>query len=211
MILHPTYFSPIIQYVALANAEEIIFEIEDNFQKQTYRNRCYIYGANGKQLLTVPVIHTQKNGKQKTKDIKIDNSYLWQQLHIKTLESAYRSSPFFEFYIDDLSSIFTQKHQFLLDLNIETFQILSELIPIDNNFDKTIEFKGDYLDKKDLRFLVNAKSKTDYNFKTYQQVFADKHNFIPNLSILDLLFNEGPNAQTYLEEHNNFLSSKLWE
>ncbi|MEN8186517.1 MAG: WbqC family protein [Bacteroidota bacterium] len=205
MIVHPTYFSPVIQYVALANAEEIIFEAEDNYQKQTFRNRCYIYGANGKQLLTVPVLHTKKDGHQKTKDVKIDNSFSWQKLHKRSLETAYRSSPFFEFYEDEVIKIFQKKIDFLLDLNLETYQIISELLPLELTVRNTKVYKEEYSEKQDLRYLVNAKSKVNYHFETYQQVFADKHNFIPNLSILDLLFNEGPNALTYLEDHKKLI------
>jgi len=97
----PTYFSPISQYVAIENSKEIIFENQDNFQKQTYRNRCYIYGANGKQLLNVPIKHNKTDKRQKTKDTLIENSFPWQDQHFKSLQSAYRSSPFFEFFEDD--------------------------------------------------------------------------------------------------------------
>ncbi|MCK5677301.1 MAG: WbqC family protein, partial [Flavobacteriaceae bacterium] len=91
LILQPTYFSPIIQYVVMAQMDGLKFEIEDNFQKQTYRNRCYIYGANGKQLLVVPLVHSKIHTRQKTKDVKIENSFLWQKLHFRSLQTAYRS------------------------------------------------------------------------------------------------------------------------
>ena len=100
----PTYFSPISQYKAILNSETLIFEIEDNFQKQTYRNRCYIYGANGKLLLNIPVSHPKSVEKIKTKDILVENSD-WQKKHYKSLTSAYNHSPFFEFYKDNLLSL----------------------------------------------------------------------------------------------------------
>ena len=102
----PTYFSPISQYGVMVQAEKIEFEVADNFQKQTYRNRCYIYGANGKQLLTVPIRHSGCKIKQKTKDIKIETGAHWQKQHFKSLKTAYNCSPFFEFYEDDLIPIF---------------------------------------------------------------------------------------------------------
>ena len=112
ILLQPTYFSPIIQYAAIAQSKKVIFEIEDNFQKQTYRNRCYIYTAQGKHLLNVPIQHT-KGIKQKTKDVKIDYKDNWNKLHLKTLKTAYSSSPFFEFYIDDLLPVLPipEKHR----------------------------------------------------------------------------------------------------
>jgi len=117
----PTYFSPISQYKAMVNSEQVVFEIEDNFQKQTYRNRCYIYGANGKQLLNIPVNHPASTDRKKTKDCLVENSSQWQSQHLKSLQVAYRNSPFFEFYIDDLLPIFTKKYHFLLDVNIDSY------------------------------------------------------------------------------------------
>lgn len=200
ILLYPTYFSSIMQFASIAQSEEVVFEMEDNFQKQTYRNRCYIYGANGKQLLNIPVQHaTDKESQRiKTKDIKIDYSSNWQKEHLKSLESAYRSSPFFEFYIDDLLAIFKKKETFLVDLNFKTLHLILELLPISIPQSNTKIFEKD-LKENDLRFLVNSKSKQEYNLPKYTQVFDSKHGYISNLSILDLLFMEGPNALLYLE------------
>src|SRR5690606_21107719 len=101
IIVHPTYFPSIAHFVAMANANDIVFEVEDNFLKQTYRNRTYIYAANGKLALNIPVIHTQKK-RQQYKDVKIFNEEKWQVQHWKSLLSAYRTSPFFEYYEDEL-------------------------------------------------------------------------------------------------------------
>ena len=111
----PTYFAPIAQYAMMYQTgfDNIIFELEDNFQKQTYRNRCYIYGANGKLSLNVPIKHKTKVGRKKTKDALIENNYPWQQQHFKSLQAAYRSSPFFEFFEADLYNLF-QKSFYVL-------------------------------------------------------------------------------------------------
>ena len=201
LILQPIYFAPVIQYVALASAEELTYEIEDNFQKQTYRNRCYIYGANGVQLLTVPILHTRTDRNRRTRDVKIDHSFSWEKLHIKSLQSAYRSSPFFEYYEDDILSLYHKKHRYLLDLNFETIALIADCLQLENNYKKTNQYQFQQ-NSPDYRSLANAKSKQIYNLAKYKQVFDDKHGFISNLSILDLLFNEGTNALTYLESQN---------
>ena len=201
ILLQPTYFSPILQYVAIANTDEIIFETEDNFQKQTYRNRCYIYTAQGKQLLNVPVQHT-KEIKQKTKDVKIDYKDDWHKQQLKTLKTAYNSSPFFEFYIDDLLPVFEKKVHSLLDLNFLTNEIIMDALQLEIPTKKTKEYEK-VPNILDLRFLAEDKPKITYNLERYIQVFAENHGFIPNLSILDLLFMEGPNALNYLETQKN--------
>ncbi len=196
MIVHPTYFSPISQYVALVNTDTIIFETEDNYQKQTYRTRCYIYGANGKQLLNIPIIH---NKSRKTKNIKIDYSFQWQKQHKKAMQIAYRSSPYFEFYEDDILAILDMSPTFLLDFTIKSQELIFELLQLDIPYTTTKTYETEYTDMVDARFLANAKLKEYYEFDEYIQVFSDKLGFIENLSILDLLFMEGPNALHYLE------------
>ena len=180
----------------MQHTDRLVFEVHDNFQKQTYRNRCYIYGANGKQLLNIP-IH-KVTGKQLYRDIKIDYSSNWQAEHLKTLYSAYNSSPFFEFYIDDLKEIFHTKEMFLIDLNIKTFQKMNELLQESVLFEKTKLFSKEFVN--DFRFLVNAKNKEEITLPKYTQVFSEKHGFMHNLSMLDLLFMEGPASSIYLKK-----------
>ena len=198
ILLHPTYFPNIAHFVAITNASEVTFEVDDNYQKQTYRNRTYIYAANGKLLLNIPVIHSQKN-RQKYRDIKIANIDKWQELHWKSIESAYRTSPFFEFYEDDLKHLFSMETNYLLEFNFECFKIICDCLQLDLITSKTTSFVKDIEDKSDYRFLVNAKKERLQNFEPYIQVFSNKHSYINNLSILDLLFNEGPNTLNYLE------------
>ncbi len=198
MVFHPTYFSSILQYAIIIQSDTIVFEVFDNYQKQTYRNRCYVYGANGKQTLNVPI--QKKTGKQFTKDIKIDYSFNWQLAHLKTLHSAYNSSPFFEYYIDDLQAIFSKKETFLIDLNFKTFDVIMNLLEEQKKILKTEDYHKEY--KADYRFLVNAKNRTEFDLPKYRQVFDTKYNFLTNLSILDLLFMEGTIASIYLERLN---------
>jgi hypothetical protein len=198
IIIHPSYFPSIAHFVALTKAEQITFEVDDNFLKQTYRNRTYIYGANGKLALNIPVIHTQNN-RQKYRDVKIFNEVKWQDLHWKSLLSAYSTSPFFEYYEYELLPLFNLKSDFILDFNLKCFEVICECLQLNLQISKSQLYQKQIEKTVDLRYLVNAKKEQPQQFDSYTQVFSDKHGFIPNLSVLDLLFNEGPNAVNYLE------------
>lgn len=198
ILVHPTYFPNVAHFAAMLKAGEVIFEMHDNYQKQTYRNRTFIYGANGKLQLSVPVIYSQKE-RQKYRDIKIHNTEKWQMLHWKSLESAYKTSPFFEFYEDELQPLFTQKAAYLLDFNLKCFETILECLQLDINTSETESFQKKTTDQSDFRSLANSRKEPNFDFDNYTQVFGEKHGFISNLSILDLLFNEGTNAVSYLE------------
>lgn len=197
-LLHPSYFPSISHYVAMAQADTITFEMEDNFQKQTNRNRTYIYSPNGIQLLNIPIKHS-KEKHQKTKDIKLETAFDWQKQHFKSLEAAYRTSPFFEYFEDALLPIYSKKHTFLMDLNFETMEIVSKCLAMPFSYQKTTEYFHEVENHNDFRALVNGK-KDGAIFKEYTQVFGEKHGFINNLSVLDLIFNEGRFALDYLKQ-----------
>ncbi|MGZ9735549.1 WbqC family protein [Flavobacterium sp. GNP002] len=205
ILIHPTYFPSISHFAAMVQSENITFEIEDNFQKQTNRNRTYIYSPNGIQLLNIPVKHS-KQSHQKTKDIKIETDFDWQKQHFKSLEAGYRSSPFFEFFEDDIRPIFEKKYTFLLDLNFEVFDILSKCFRIKQDYTTTTEYfhEVDTTIITDFRALVNGKKDLSV-FESYTQVFDDKYGFINNLSVIDLLFNEGKYAMDYLKKQDLIL------
>jgi hypothetical protein len=196
----PTYFSPISQYSEIMHTAEVVFEMNDNFQKQSYRNRCYIFNTNGKQLLNIPVKHPVSSSRKKTQDTLVENATQWQDQHFKSLKTAYRNSPFFEFYVDDLAPIFEKKYTFLQDVTIDTFLFVSEALQISSDFKKTTSY-AEALENYDFRNLADIKNQTKICNDTYIQMFDDKHGFLPNLSILDLLFMEGPNAISFLEKN----------
>jgi hypothetical protein len=198
ILIHPSYFPSISHFVAIAEADIVTFEVEDNFQKQTNRNRMYIYSPNGIQLLNVPVKHN-KERHQRIKEVKIENDFDWQKQHFKSLEAAYRSSPFFEYFEDDILSIFQKKHNYLMDLNMETMAIVSKCLRLEFDYDETTEYFHEVTDKVDHKNLINGKKDTTV-FEPYTQVFGDKHGYLNNLSILDLLFNEGRYALDYLKK-----------
>lgn len=197
ILIHPTYFPSISHFVAMVKADSITFETEDNFQKQTNRNRMYIYSPNGIQLLNIPVKHS-KEVHQKFKDVRIENAFDWQKNHFKSLEAAYRTSPFFEYFEDDIRPIFEKKHEFMMDLNFQTLEIVTDCLGLPFTYDKTTEYFHEVANKTDFRHLANGK-KDASQFEPYTQVFEEKHGFLNNLSILDLLFNEGRYAVDYLK------------
>ncbi len=186
-----------MQYPAIA------IEQWENYTKKSYRNRCCIFGANGLLSISIPVIKATHK-KVLSKNVKIAYDTNWQKLHKKSIESAYRSSPYYEYYLDDLDRFFTQKWTYLLDFNLEIHDQICHFLEIDNNYSLTQNFISmDSIDFDDFRNQIHPKNKTkqvhsEFFFKPYTQVFGDKHGFIHNLSILDLIFNLGPNASPYL-------------
>ena len=200
-LLHPTYFPNISHFVGMVNAEQAIFETADNYQKQTYRNRTYIYGANGKLALNIPVRHSHKN-RELYKDVKIANDTDWQLLHWKSLQSAYRTSPFFEFYEDEFEPLFNAMVDNLLEFNFKCLKVIFDCLQLELDYKTTNRYQKEPLNSLDLRFLVNARKEKEISFTPYTQVFSNKYGYINNLSILDLLFNEGTNALSYLESQS---------
>lgn len=199
-LLHPTYFPSISHFVAMAQTDNIVLEMGDNFQKQTNRNRTYIYSPNGIQLLNIPIKHS-KERHQNIKEVQLETAFDWQKQHFKSLEAAYRTSPFFEYFEDSLAPIFTKKYRFLMDLNLESMHIVSKCLGMPFEYDETTEFFHEVTEYSDFRNLVNGKKDTS-SFDSYTQVFGDKHGFINNLSVLDLLFNEGRFALEYLKKQS---------
>ncbi|WP_321280890.1 WbqC family protein [Marinifilum fragile] len=203
-LLSTAYFAPIQYYCKLIQYPNVMIEQWENYSKQSYRNRCNIYGANGALAISVPVVKAT-NKKVLTKDVKISYDTNWQKLHWKGIESAYKSSPFYEYYIDDLERFFNQKWDFLLDFNLEIQTEISEILEIENKHSLTEDFIPlDAPDITDFRNVIHPKpskgiNDTEFAPQFYTQVFGDKHGFIPNLSILDLIFNLGPDSSYYLE------------
>ena len=204
ILIHPAYFPTIAQFVAVVNADEVLFETQDNYQKQTYRNRTYIAHSNGRLLLSIPVEHGISGHRQKTNEVLMANKFQWQQQHWKSLQIAYRASPFFEFYEDDLSVLFKDTGENLMAHNHTVFEVLCDLIGIEVSTGRTTEYQMNTVEVQDLRYLINAKKEYAFKPTPYTQVLESKHGFLPNLSILDLLFNEGPNSLSYLKSQKLF-------
>ena len=206
-LLQTTYFGPIQWYQKLYRYDHCLIEQYDSFQKQTYRNRCVIATANGTQALTVPIEHLPLTSHPSplVKDLRISDHNQWRRVHWNALQSAYSESPFFEYYADDLHPFFEKKYDFLIDFNEDIRQKVCELIDFKPSVEYTKEFTSDNSLQTsvifDFRDVINAKHPkpdADFEAKEYWQVFQHKHGFQSNLSILDLLFNLGPESVFYL-------------
>ena len=193
ILIHPNYFPNIHQFTQIIKADIILFEASDNYQKQTFRNRTYIYGANGKLGLFVPVIHTHNN-RELFKDVKISYDSNWMDLHLKSLQSGYRSSPYFEYFEDNFIKLYSEKEKFLVDFNIKCIKLISNLLDLNLNYKISNEYIEKTNDIIDLRGLSNARKEKKIDTPKYIQVFESKHGYLNNLSIVDLVFSEGPNS-----------------
>ena len=193
LILSSAYYPPVQYFAEILQAEKLLIEQHETYPKQTYRNRCYIYSANGPIPLSIPVERGSFH-KVKLKDVKIDNSRKWQREHINAIESAYKSSAFFEFYADTVvRPLYKGSYEYLLDLNMEIMEIMLGILELDISVNKTHSFKKEYGDNsRDLRYSLSPKIKSTYSNPEYYQVFSPVHGFKSNLSIIDLLFNMGP-------------------
>ena len=200
-LLPTAYLAPISYYAILLQDPNCRIELHEHFIKQSIRNRCDIYGANGKLRLSIP---KQRKGSSKTiiENLKISYRNNWQKQHWNTIESAYNSSPFFEYYKDDLKPFFEEKEEYLVNFNSKLQNAILSMLQQENMIKNTTEYlhKGDFFDLRNYTWKLKNQEK-------YDQVFMENQGFIPNLSILDLLFNLGPESIDYL--HNIDLSIVL--
>lgn len=208
-ILSSTYFGPIQWYQKLYRYDCVLIEQHESFIKQTYRNRCIIATTQGTQALTVPVEHSPYDAnnvqgpKSNVQSIRLSDHGNWRHLHWQALQSAYGESPFFEYYEDDLRPFFfSREWEFLLDYNEAICRKMCQLLDICPKVEHTSEYQKDIVSTTDdYRDVIRPKNPLpDLTFqpRRYYQVYEQKHGFLPNLSILDLLFNMGPESIFYL-------------
>lgn len=191
MLLSTAYLPPLSYFAKIAAIQSVSIEKHEHFIKQTCRNRCYIYGANGKLPLTIPLINTHQKTPVAEKRIAYREN--WQKLHWKSICSAYGNAPFFIYYKDEFAPFYEEKFEFLLNYNTALLKVALRLLKLKRelNFTSVYEINA----RDDFRNLSASK---DAVHKPYHQVFSGKHGFIPDLGIIDLLFNTGPEAQSFL-------------
>ncbi|RDC57666.1 hypothetical protein DU508_01515 [Pedobacter chinensis] len=196
----PLFYLPPVGYFSLLQrvGQDFLIEKHEHLAKQTYRNRASIYSPNGKLDLTVPLVKGSKTH-TKMKDVRISYDFNWQRLHWLSLETCYRSSAYFEYYEDELSRFYKEKFEFLFDYNLELMEWLNKKLKLSVTLNTTTSYEDEIVPELDFRGMMNPKKTDDIvNNKPYYQVFEDRHQFLPNLSIVDLLFNQGPQARLYL-------------
>ena len=197
-LLPLAYAGPISHWVHICKQQPILLEVEDFYQKQTYRNRMEIHAANGKLMLSIPIQHLGYDGHQNYKDVQIANEFPWRRNHWLSLKTAYQSSPFFEYYEDDIAPLYQDRFESLLAFNIQVMKTICELLQIQAPQETTKTYQKDS-PHHDLRHLIDTKTTKATTACEYTQVFSDKNGFIPDLSILDLLFNNGPETVPLLQ------------
>lgn len=196
--IFPTAYLPSIQYVSLfLKAEYASIELFETYQKQSCRTRTNVMTANGIQTLTVPVIKVNGNHTL-TKDIEISYKESWQQVHLRCLESAYRKSAYFDYYFPYFEKIYKQRFNTLIELNDYSLKVILKLIKVKKEYSYTEDFEK-ITDNNDYRISLSKSDANKIEMIPYYQVFADRHGFISNLSIVDLLFNEGNNSINNLQ------------
>ena len=194
LLLSSAYLPPISFFTAmLESGGEVFIEQFDSYHKQTFRNRALIATSNGVQSLTIPVVKSE-GGKMLMKDVRISDHGEWRHLHWNALETAYMNSPFFIYYQDDLRPFYEKRYEFLLDFNMELTQTIADLIGMKCSFKRTDEFVAEPVEVTDMRAAIKGATIPMPEIKPYYQVFAKKNGFLKDLSIVDLLFNMGPES-----------------
>ncbi|MDR2086925.1 MAG: WbqC family protein [Dysgonamonadaceae bacterium] len=199
LILSTAYLAPVEYYRQMHNSNRTIIEKQDNYMKQTYRNRCIIASANGLQTLSIPVVKPD-SPKCPTRDIRIAEHGEWRHLHWNAIVSAYNSTPFFEYYADDFRPFYEKPQGFLFDFNESLRELICSLLDISPVVSYSDEYVVPSAGDTDLREAIHPKKENvNRDFKPYYQVFENKYGFQANLSIIDLLFNMGPESALYLD------------
>jgi hypothetical protein len=201
LLLSTAYFPPAEYFWLITRSSKVLIEKWENFHKQTYRNRCVIMGANGPLTLIVPVVRGSIH-KTALRDLCIDNTQHWKELHLRSITSACSTAPFFDFYYDIIRNVINKQHKFLLDLNREALLAMNDAIGIISDISYTDEFLPEQYGIADYRYRITPKKQSDiegYSDVPYIQIFRERFGYIPCLSIIDVLLNNGPGTRALLQ------------
>ena len=201
VLAHPLYFAPVPQYAKLYSADALVVDDVSPFVKQTYRNRAVIAAERGAQALTIPVVHD--GGKVAMRDVRVSEHGNWRHQHWNAIVSAYRKSPFFEYYADDFAHFYEERDGFLMDFNLRLHAVVCELLGLERGVRFLSDSASQLLEPRlDMRSIAEPKALASLNEcgLPYYQVFAGRNGFIPSLSIIDLLFNMGPEGLLVLRD-----------
>jgi hypothetical protein len=193
LLISTAYLPPVEYFSLISDADNIVIEKEENYIKQSYRNRCYILSSHGPQLLSVPV-YLGSVHKTLIKDIRIDYSKRWQQVHLRAMTAGYNASPFFEYYYESIEKIVSENHEYLIDLNMALTEKILQILKINKTISYSSVFEPIENDNNDFRYKLSPKKESLFPQKPYIQVFDTGKGFVPNLSIVDIIFNMGPDA-----------------
>jgi len=197
-VLLSTAYLPPLEYMAeIKKSDEVIIELEENYRKQTYRNRCYINSADKPQFLSVPV-YLGSVHKTLVKDLRIDYTKRWQQVHLGALRASYGLSPYFIYYFEIFEKIISSRKEFLVDLNTELLEAILKMMKCERSITFTSAFTVPGEKENDLRYSISPKNSSEYRPKNYIPAFTPGTDYLKGLSIADLVFNTGPDALIYL-------------
>jgi hypothetical protein len=197
VIVSTAYLPPVDWFSIISRSDKVSIERHENYIKQTYRNRCCILSAHGTQMLSVPVLEGSRH-KVPITEARIDYSKRWQQVHLGAIRSSYRLAPYYEFYSGEIEETIAAGYKYLWELNTKLINTLVQMLKLKCGISFTGLYEPASDEEKDFRYRLEPGKVSLFQNKRYIQVFSTPEDYVPNLSIIDLLFNQGPDAVKYL-------------
>jgi hypothetical protein len=198
-LISTAYLPPVDYFSLIVHSEGFFIEKFENYIKQTYRNRCYILSVHGRQMLTVPVLEGSRH-KVRITEAEIDYSKRWQQVHLGAIRSSYRMAPYYQFYSGEIENVIEKRYKYLWELNNDLLDVILRMLKVDKKIQFTSGFIPPVNAPNDFRYSLDPDKEPLFQHRRYFQVFNTQEGFAPNLSIIDLIFNQGPDSGRWLQE-----------